>query len=59
VIGDIAPSVVTVFTPAGLDTGFVVKSEEGTSWVATNVHVVSRTSGWIVDEITVQQNGSR
>ena len=49
VIDDIAPSVVTVFTPVGLGTGFVVKSEEGTSWVATNFHVVSRRSGWIVD----------
>jgi S1-C subfamily serine protease len=37
----------------------VVRSEGGTSWVATNFHVVSRRSGWIVDEITVQQNGSR
>ena len=59
VIDDIAPSVVTVFTPVGLGTGFVVKSEEGTSWVVTNFHVVSRRSGWIVGEITVQQDGSR
>jgi putative serine protease PepD len=59
VIDDIAPSVVTVFTPVGLGTGFVVKSEEGASWVATNFHVVSRRGGWIVDEITVQHDGSR
>ena len=44
----LAPSVVTVFTPVGLGTGFVVKSEQGTSWVATNVHVVSPRSGSIL-----------
>jgi serine protease Do len=57
VIGEIAPSVVTVFTPVALGTGFVIKSEEGASWVATNLHVVSRGNGWIVHDITVQQDG--
>lgn len=42
VIEEVAPSVVTLFTSSGLGTGFVVKSEYGLSWVATNFHVVSR-----------------
>ena len=56
---DVAPSVVTLFTPVGIGTGFVVRSEDGTSWVATNFHVVSRRSGGLVDEIRVEQHGSK
>ena len=58
VIGEVAPSVVTLFTSNGLGTGFVVKSEDGVSWVATNLHVVSRRVGGIDREIVVKQSGS-
>jgi S1-C subfamily serine protease len=58
VIGEVAPSVVTLFTSNGLGTGFVVKSEDGVSWVATNLHVVSRRAGGIDREIVVKQSGS-
>jgi serine protease Do len=58
VIGEVAPSVVTLFTSNGLGTGFVVKSEDGVSWVATNLHVVSRRVGGIEREIVVKQSGS-
>jgi len=58
VIGEVAPSVVTLFTSTGLGTGFVVKSEDGVSWVATNLHVVSRRAGGIEREIVVKQSGS-
>jgi S1-C subfamily serine protease len=57
VIAEVAPSVVTLFTPSGLGTGFVVKSEDGVSWIATNFHVVSRPLGGIEREIVVEQNG--
>ena len=58
VIEEVAPSVVTLFTSSGLGTGFVVKSEDGVSWVATNLHVVSRRAGGIEREIVVKQSGS-
>lgn len=58
VIGEVAPSVVTLFTSSGLGTGFVVKSEDGVSWVATNLHVVSRHQGRLDPEIVVKQGGS-
>ena len=58
VIGEVAPSVVTLFTSTGLGTGFVVRSEDGVSWVATNLHVVSRRAGGIEREIVVKQSGS-
>ncbi len=57
VITEVAPSVVTLFTPIGLGTGFVVKSEDGMSWIATNFHVVSDGRGGIERAITVEQNG--
>lgn len=59
VIAEVAPSVVTVFTPGGLGTGFVVKSEDGVSWIATNFHVVSRVRGGLERDIVVAQNGSK
>jgi S1-C subfamily serine protease len=59
VIGEVAPSVVTLFTSTGLGTGFVVRSEDGVSWVATNLHVVSRRAGGIEREIVVKQSGSK
>ena len=59
VIEEVAPSVVTLFTSSGLGTGFVVKSEDGVSWVATNLHVVSRRAGGIEREIVVKQSGSK
>jgi S1-C subfamily serine protease len=59
VIAEVAPSVVTLFTPDGLGTGFVVKSEDGASWIATNFHVVSRPRGGLEQEIVVEQNGSK
>jgi S1-C subfamily serine protease len=58
VIEEVAPSVVTLFTSSGLGTGFVVKSEDGASWVATNLHVVSRRQGRLDREIVVKQGGS-
>ncbi len=59
VIAEVAPSVVTLFTPSGLGTGFVVKSEDGVSWIATNFHVVTRRLGGLEREITVAQNGAK
>jgi len=59
VIAEVAPSVVTLFTPDGLGTGFVVKSEGNVSWIATNFHVVSRRLGGLQREIVVEQNGSK
>lgn len=59
VIGEVAPSVVTIFTPEGLGTGFVVKSEDGLSWIATNFHVVSDRRGGPERDIVVIQNGSK
>jgi S1-C subfamily serine protease len=59
VIAEVAPSVVTLFTPDGLGTGFVVKTEGGLSWIATNFHVVSRPRGGLEREILVEQNGSK
>lgn len=59
VIAEVAPSVVTVFTPGGLGTAFVVKSEDGVSWIATNFHVVSRVRGGLERDIVVAQNGSK
>jgi S1-C subfamily serine protease len=58
VIEEVAPSVVTLFTSSGLGTGFVVKSEDGVSWVATNFHVVSRRQGTLDPDIVVKQGGS-
>lgn len=58
VIAEVAPSVVTLFTLRGLGTGFVVKSEDGVSWIATNFHVVSHGRGRPEREIVVKQNGS-
>jgi len=58
VIAEVAPSVVTLFTPGGLGTGFVVKSEDGVSWIATNFHVVSGRPG-LERQILVEQNGSK
>jgi S1-C subfamily serine protease len=57
VVAEVAPSVVTVFTPSGLGTGFVVKSEDGVSWIATNFHVVARRLGGLQREIVVDQSG--
>ncbi len=57
VVAEVAPSVVTVFTPGGLGTGFVVKSEGGVSWIATNFHVVARRLGGLQREIVVDQSG--
>jgi S1-C subfamily serine protease len=59
VIANVAPSVVTLFTPDGLGTGFVVKSEDGVSWIATNLHVVSRIRGGLEREIVVAKSGSK
>jgi S1-C subfamily serine protease len=59
VIAEVAPSVVTIFTPEGLGTGFVVKSEDGLSWIATNFHVVSDHRGGPERDIVVIQNGSK
>ena len=59
VVAEVAPSVVTLFTPSGLGTGFVVKSVDGVSWIATNFHVVSRRLGGLEREILVEQNGSK
>ena len=59
VIAEVAPSVVTLFTPFGLGTGFVVKSEDGVSWIATNFHVVSHRRGGLEREIVVKQSGSK
>ena len=58
VIEEVAPTVVTLFTSSGLGTGFVVKSEDGVSWVATNLHVVSRRQGGVDPDIVVKQGGS-
>ena len=58
VIEGVAPLVVTLFTSSGLGTGFVVKSEDGLSWVATNLHVVSRGQGRLDPDIVVKQGGS-
>jgi S1-C subfamily serine protease len=59
VIAKVAPSVVTLFTPDALGTGFVVKSEDGVSWIATNLHVVSRVRGGLEREIVVAKSGSK
>jgi S1-C subfamily serine protease len=59
VIGEVAPSVVTIFTPEGLGTGFVVKNEDDLSWIATNFHVVSDRRGGPERDIVVIQNGSK
>jgi S1-C subfamily serine protease len=59
VIAEVAPSVVTLFTPIGLGTGFVVKSEDGVSWIATNFHVVSQRRGRPERDIVVKQNGTK
>lgn len=59
VIAEVAPSVVTIFTPDGLGTGFVVKSEDGLSWIATNFHVVSGRRGELERDIVVAQNGTK
>lgn len=59
VIAKVAPSVVTLFTPGALGTGFVIKSEDGVSWIATNFHVVSRVRGGLEREIVVAKNGSK
>ncbi len=58
-ISGVAPSVVTLFTATGLGTGFVIKSDDATSWIVTNFHVISDARGGIERSITVAQNGSK
>jgi len=59
VANSLAPSVVTILTPIGLGTGFVVKGDGSESWIATNYHVVSDGQGGVVRRVSAEQNGVR